>query len=328
MLRATLKSLLSRKLRLVLSGLAVVLGVMAVSGALIVSSTLTKSFDELFRVITSDVDVQVVGQSNVESSDAGDPVTAPVPADLVDKVAAVPGVDKAYGEVVADGARVVGPNGKVIVNQGPPTFGISWRGEDSLAELRSGRGPTAPNEVAINGSLAERGNFQLGQQLEILTLQPKKTFTLVGIFGYSGDRDTLGGETTVAFTEPVAQELMLGAPGAYTDITVKADEGVDQSVLRDRVRAAVGDGYTVQTGDEVAKQAATDVSGFVDIVQKVLLGFAGVALFVGIFLILNTFSILVAQRTGELALLRSLGASRRQVVGSVLLEAVIIGLIA
>ena len=330
MLRATLKSLLSRKLRLVLSGLAVVLGVMAVSGALIVSSTLTKSFDELFRTITADVDVQVTGQANIKSTEAagGDPVTSPVPADLVSTVAAVPGVDRAYGEVVKDGARVVGPNGKVIVNQGPPTLGVAWRGSDMLAELRSGRGPTAPNEVAVNASLAKRGSFQLGQQIEILTLQPKKTFTLVGIFGYSGNRDTLGGETTVAFTEPVAQELILGTPGAYSDIVVKAAAGVDQNTLRDRVRAAVGDAYDVQTGDEVAKKAATDVSGFVNVVQQVLLGFAGVALFVGIFLILNTFSILVAQRTGELALLRSLGASRRQVIGSVLLEAVIIGLVA
>lgn len=329
MLRATVKSLLSRKLRLVLSGLAVVLGVMAVSGALIVSETLSASFDQLFRTITADTDVQVTGQSNVQSGgEQGDTLTKPVPADLVTKVAAVPGVTKAYGEVVADGARVVGPNGKVIVNQGPPTVGTAWRSDNQLTQLRTGRGPTAPDEVAVNASLAKRGNFQVGQQIEVLTLEPKKTFTLVGIFGYSGDRDTLGGETTVAFIEPVAQQLMLGQPSAYTNISVEAADGVDQNALRDRVRAAVGDAYTVQTGDEVAKQAATDVTGFITVVQRVLLGFAGVALFVGIFLILNTFSILVAQRTGELALLRSLGASRRQVIGSVLLEAVIIGLIA
>jgi putative ABC transport system permease protein len=332
MLRATLKSLLSRKLRLVLSGLAVVLGVMAVSGALIVSATLSTSFDQLFKTVTGNVDLQVSGQASVKSTEGagGDPVTRPVPGDLVARVAAVPGVAQAYGEVVAEGARVVGPNGKVIVNQGPPTLGAAWR-DDGLTELRSGRGPAAPDEVAINASLAERGSFRLGQQIEVLTLQPKRTFTLVGIFGYSGDRDTLGGETTVAFTEPVAQELMLGTPGAYTAVTVEAEEGaagVDPNALRERVQAAIGDQYVVRTGDEVADATANDVTGFVDVVQNVLLGFAGVALFVGVFLILNTFSILVAQRTGELALLRSLGASRRQVIGSVLLEAVIVGLIA
>ena len=330
MLRATLKSLLSRKLRLLLSGLAVVLGVMAVSGALIVSSTLSSSFDQLFRTINANIDLQVSGRANVEATEqaGGDPVTTPVPAELVDRVAAVPGVASAHGDVVANGARVVGSNGKVIVNQGPPTLGVSWRDNDTLAELRTGRGPSAPDEVAINAGLAERGDFRLGQRIEILTLQPKKTFTLVGTFGYSGDRDTLGGETTVAFTEPVAQELMLGTPGAYTNIVVRAGDGVDVADLQAKVRAVVGDAFDVKTRDEVAQEQATDVSGFVGVVQNVLLGFAGVALFVGIFLILNTFSILVAQRTGELALLRSLGASRRQVIGSVLLEAVIIGLIA
>jgi putative ABC transport system permease protein len=330
MLKATLRSLLSRKLRLVLSGLAVVLGVMAVSGALIVSATLTTSFDQLFRTTTADIDLQVSGKVNVTNTEGagGDPLSEPVPADVVDTVAALPGVAKAEGIVIGDGARVVGPDGKVIVNQGPPTLGVAWRGEDGLAELRSGRGPSAPGEIAINASLAERGDFQLGQQVEVLTLEPKRSFTLVGIFGYSGDRSTLGGETTVAFTEPVAQELILGAPGMYTDIVIEAEPGVDQAALRTAVQSAVGGDYRVRTGDEVAKDQAADVSGFVGVVQNVLLGFAGVALFVGIFLILNTFSILVAQRTGELALLRSLGAGRRQVIGSVLLEAVIIGLIA
>jgi putative ABC transport system permease protein len=330
MLRATLKSLLSRKLRLVLSGLAVVLGVMAVSGALIVSSTLSSSFDELFKDATANIDVQVAGKNNVVSTEqvGGDPVATPVAPDVVDKVAGLPGVAKAYGSVISDNARVVGPDGKVIVNQGPPTFGVGWREGDTLVELRSGRGPTAPNEVAIDAALAERGKFEVGKPIEVLTLEPKKTFTLVGIFGYSGGRDTIGGETTVAFTEPVAQELILGTPGAYSEVNIEAAEGVDDAALRDTVRAAVGDEYVVRTGEELAEELSTDVSGFVGVVQNVLLGFAGVALFVGIFLILNTFSILVAQRTGELALLRSLGASRRQVIGSVLLEAVIIGLIA
>lgn len=330
MLRTTLKSLLSRKLRLVLSGLAVVLGVMAVSGALIVGATLSSSFDELFKDVTSYVDVQVSGPANVSSAEqaGGIPVATPVPASVVGQVAGLPGVAKAYGEVVADNARVVGPDGKVIVNQGPPTFGVGWRDGDALVQLRSGRAPAASDEVAMDAALAERGRFQLGQRVEVLTLEPKKSFELVGIFGYSGDRDTIGGETTVAFTESTAQRLLLGTPGAYTQVTIEAQDGVDQVALRDAVRAAVGDGYQVRTGEEVAAAAASDVSGFVSVVQNVLLGFAGVALFVGVFLILNTFSILVAQRTGELALLRSLGASRRQVIGSVLLEAVIIGLVA
>src|SRR5207244_791039 len=156
----------------------------------------------------------------------------------------------------------------------------------------------------------------------------KQTFTVVGIFGYAGGRDSLGGETSVAFTEPVAQKLMLGRTGVYSSIDVTASSGVSATQLRDRVRAELGGGYTVQTGKQVADAEAAGLKQFLDIVRNVLLGFAGVTLFVGVFLIVNTFSILVAQRTQELALFRALGASRRQVLWSVLVEAVAIGLVA
>ena len=240
MLRATLKGLLSRKLRLVLSGLAVVLGVMATSGALILSSTLTSGFDQLFADVNTNVDVAVSGKTNVASGEeAGDAISQPVPASAVEQVAAVPGVAKAYGEVVSDGARVVGPDGKVIVNQGPPTLGSSWRPDNSLVELRSGHGPRAPDEVAINATLAKRGEFEVGDKIQVLTLQPQQTFTLVGIFGYAGGRDTIGGSTEVAFTEQTAQRLMLGETGVYSRIVVEARDGVDHADLRDDGRAAV-----------------------------------------------------------------------------------------
>jgi putative ABC transport system permease protein len=140
----------------------------------------------------------------------------------------------------------------------------------------------------------------------------------VGIFGYAGGRDSLGGETSVAFTEPVAQELMLGSTGVYSSIDVTAADGVSPAQLRDRVQAALGSGYTVQTGQQVAAADSASLKQFLDIIRNFLLGFAGVTLFVGVFLIVNTFSILVAQRTHELALLRALGAGRGQVLRSVL----------
>lgn len=329
MLKATLKSLLSRKLRLVLSGLAVVLGVMATSGALILSATLSSGFDDLFGDVYANVDVQVSGPQPVGHVDgAGEAPQEPVPPSLVDEVAGVPGVAKAYGEVVSPSARVVGPDGKVIVNQGPPTLGWAWSTEDPMVQLRSGHPPKADDEIAVNASLAERGEFTFGEQVEVLTLGPKKSFTLVGIFGYDGGRDSVGGETTVAFTEHAAQRLLLDKPGYFSHVTVQADDGVDAAALKSTVAQALGGDWVVETGDELAAKNAADVQEFVDVLQQVLLGFAGVSLFVGIFLILNTFSILVAQRTGELALLRSLGASRRQVLLSVLIEALAIGVIA
>jgi putative ABC transport system permease protein len=329
MFRATLKSLLARKLRLLLSGLAVVLGVMAVSGALVLTDTLGRSFDALFQTVNQNLDVQVSGTQNVQGGEQdGDPVTTPLPAAVVGKVAAVPGVQSAIGAVIADGARVIGPDGKVIGSPGPPRFGVGWRGEVGFTQLRQGRGPQAPGEVAIDAGLAKQGGFQVGDRIGVLTLQPKRTFTLVGIFGYTGDRDSLGGETRVAFTEPVAQRLMLGQPGAYSVVNVQAQQGVSPSKLRDAIQARLGGGYVVRTRQQVAADQAGDVEGFLGFIRAFLLGFAGVALFVGVFLILNTFSILVAQRTRELALLRALGAGRGQVLRSVLVEALVVGLLA
>lgn len=330
MLNATLKSLFSRKLRLLLSGLAVVLGVMAVSGALSLTDSLGRSFDALFQTIDSNIDVQVNAKPHIDPNQAGGRVFAlPIPATVVDDVAAVSGVKKATGTVVADGARVIGPNGKVISTQGPPRLGIAWRGDSTLVELRKGRGPEAPDEVAINANLARQGKFSVGGPINVLTMQPKRTFTVVGIFGYPGGRDSVGGETTVAFTEPVAQELLLGQPGTYTGINVTAQPGVSPTKLRDDIGAVLGTtDYQVRTGKQVAADDSRGLQQFIDIIRNVLLGFAGITLFVGIFLIVNTFSILVAQRTRELALFRALGASRRQVLVSVLTEAVVIGVVA
>jgi putative ABC transport system permease protein len=262
MFKATLKSLLARKLRLLLSGLAVVLGVMAVSGALVLTDNLGRSFDALFQTVNQNLDVQVSGTQNVQGAEQdGEPVTRPIPATLVGTVAAVPGVRSAIGAVIVDGARVVGSDGKVIGSAGPPRFGVGWRGEVGFTQLRQGRGPQAPGEIALDAGLAKQGHFQLGDQVGVLTLQPKQTFTLVGIFGYTGGRDSLGGETRVAFTEPVAQQLMLGRQGAYSVINVQAQQGVSAGALRDAIQAKLGGGYLVRTRQQVAADQATDVEG-------------------------------------------------------------------
>jgi putative ABC transport system permease protein len=325
MLKAALKGLLARKLRLVLSGIAVVLGVLATTAAIITTTTIGSGFDSLFATINSAVDVSVSGKPNVGPANAGKGFTPPVPESLVSSLKSVPGVASAVGEVSVDGARPIGPDGKVISVQGPPRAGVAWRGEVGMIRLRSGRGPSAPNEVAINGRLAELGGFRLGGSIDVLTLAPRQTFTVVGIYGFSNGRDTLGGDTQVAFTDPVAQRLMLGATGVYSSITLTAAPGVSRAELRDRVAAGLGPDYLVRTGDELATAAAANTKQFLDIVRLILLGFAGLSLLVGIFLILNTFSILVAQRTSELALLAALGARRRQIIGSVLIEASLVG---
>jgi putative ABC transport system permease protein len=329
MLRATLRSLLARKLRLILSGLAVVLGVMFVAGAFVVTDTLSRSFDAVFASAYSQTDVGISAKPKVEVSEfEGEQVAAPLPAATVGKVRAVPGVAAATGVVSVDGARVIGADGKVLTSAGPPRLGGNWTGTDDLVELRAGRGPQQPDEIVVNALVAKQAGLAVGDRVGVLTRQPKKEFTLVGVFGYSGGRDTLGGVQEVMFTEPVAQQLMLGGTGVFSSITVRAADGTTPETLRDRIGAALGGDYVVRTGDQLATDSAAGLQEGLGFFTNLLLGFAGVALFVGVFLILNTFSIIVAQRTRELALMRAMGASRRQVITSVLVEAVVIGLLA
>ncbi|MET7968874.1 FtsX-like permease family protein [Micromonospora sp. NPDC005305] len=329
MFRATLKSLLARKLRLLLSGLAVVLGVMFVSGAFVLTDTLGRSFDAVFSDAFSDVDVNVAGKPKVALSEVeGEQVAAPVPASVVDRVKAVPGVADVQGVVNADGARLIGSNGKVVTSFGPPQLGENWLGESDLVKLREGRAPQADDEIVVNVALAEAAKVKVGDRVGVLTLAPKKEFTLVGVFGYSGGRDSVGGVNEVAFTTPVAQQLMLGKPGVFSNVTAQATGGTTPEALRDQVARSLGADYEVKTGKQLADDASAGLKEGLSFFNKILLGFAAVALLVGTFLILNTFSIIVAQRTRELALMRAIGASGRQVIGSVVLEAVAVGLIA
>ncbi|MFY1692364.1 ABC transporter permease [Plantactinospora sp. WMMB782] len=329
MLRATLKSLLARKVRLVLSGLAVVLGVMFVSGAFVLTDTLARSFDTVFSDAYAETDVGVSAEPKIDVGEMeGMEVATAFPASALEQVREVPGVAEATGLAMADGARVIGSNGKVLTSVGPPQLGTNWTGESGQLELREGRGPTADSEIAVNAAVAKAAKLAVGDRVGVLTLQPKREFTVVGVFGYSNDRDSLGGTQEVAFTERVAQEVMLGQPGVFSELSVRAADGVDPADLRDDIAAALGDGYVVKTGEQLSADASAGLKEGLAFFNNILLGFAGVALFVGIFLILNTFSIIVAQRTRELALLRAIGAGRRQVIGSVLVEAVAIGLVA
>ncbi|SCG49542.1 putative ABC transport system permease protein [Micromonospora echinaurantiaca] len=329
MFRATLKSLLARKVRLILSGLAVVLGVMFVSGAFVLTDTLGRSFDAIFADAYEGIDVNVAAKPKVALGETeGEQVSPPFPAATLDTVKAVPGVAEATGVVAADGARMIGSNGKVVTSFGPPQLGENWTGESDLVQLREGRGPQADDEIVINKALATAGKVKVGDRVGVLTLEPKREFTIVGVFGYSGDRDSIGGANEIMFTTPTAQKLMLGAPDTYNSVSIKAADGVSDESLRDAVAAAVGGGYEVKTGEQLSADAAAGLKEALTFFNRILLGFAAVALLVGTFLILNTFSIIVAQRTRELALMRAIGASGKQIIGSVVLEAIAVGLIA
>jgi putative ABC transport system permease protein len=328
MLRATLKSLLSRKLRLLLSGLAVVLGVTFVSGAFVLTDTLGRSFDDLFALQYRYVDVQVrPAPPSTATEDAdNDEVRTGVPANLLERVRAVPGVAAATGIISVDGARVIGSNGKVVTTTGPSRLGSNWTGETSLVRLRSGRAPRTGDEVVLNAALVRATGVGIGDRVGILTTQPKRTFTVVGVMEYPDGRDSLGGNLEVSFHDSVASQLMLGRGGLFSAIDVKPAAGVTRAEVQAGLRSVLGDTYRVQTGAELQAAERADAQADLALFNGILLGFAGVSLLVGIFLILNTFSIIVAQRTRELALLRALGGSRKQTIGSVMIEALVIGL--
>jgi putative ABC transport system permease protein len=326
-LHAALKSLLARRFRLLTTGIAVVLGVAFVAGTMTLTDTITSTFDNLFSKVFEGTDAQVRAVEPFDVAEA--PSTRPrVDASLVEQVAAIPGVAYAEGDS-SNWARIVGKDGKPLgQSQGPPTFGAAWSANDQLNtwDLVDGRGPEAADEVVIDRGSAKDGELAVGDTTEILTREGTIEVSIVGIAKF-GDYDSAGGTTFAGFT-PEAAQRYLGEPGKWDAVSVIADPGVSEVELRDRIAATMPDGVEVITGTELVRENQEDVQFFIDIIGNSMLAFALIALFVGSFVIYNTFSILVAQRTREMALFRALGATRRQVLSSVLIEALAIGVLA
>ena len=328
MWRTTWRNLLAHKLRLAMSGLAIVLGVAFVVGTLIFTDTLSKTFDDLFRSTVADVTVTRAAafDQGLAGTGAGGTATL-VPDDLVDEIAGVDGVAAVAGDITAEGVYILDPDGEVLDTGGAPGIGINWITEEavSVTTLVEGRAAAGPGEVMIDTGAAEETGYDIGDTVPLLTPGPRVEAELVGTFRF-GEEGGLAGASLTAFDTATAQEL-LTAPGQFTGIGVAADEGVDPGELADRVAAAVGPDYDVRTAAEEADSLASDFSEALQFFNIFLLVFAGIALFVGTFIILNTFSMLVAQRTRELALLRALGASRAQITRSVLGEALAVGVV-
>ncbi len=330
MFRVTLKSLLARKLRLLLTAMAVVLGVAFVSGTLMLGDTLNSTFDKLFATAYSGTDVGVRGKSafEVNVTDGGDPSQSrpPVPAEVLDLVRGVDGVRAAEGDY-AGYAQLVRPDGKVIETSGAPTLGGSWLGSTPLNpyKLIDGNAPSAAGEVAVDSATATDNSLEVGDRLGVLTQAGAVDATLTGIVGF-GDGTGLAGATITLF-DPASAQANLSETGAYSEVLALGDGTVSDTALRSRVRAVLPDGYVALTGDQLAAEESGNIKDALSFFSIFLLVFAVISIFVGSFIIFNTFSMLVAQRSRELALLRALGASRRQVNRAVVLEAVVVGLL-
>ncbi len=332
MIRASLKSLLARRVRLLLSTFAIVLGVAFVTGILMFSDTLQRSFTALFASTVGDSVVQV------EGSDLGGesgPVisTQTVPASLQPTLEQLPGAARVDGMVSATGVYVLSTDNKVVGGSGPPAFGGNWSDAPAGHDLEGlvildGHEPHGPDEVVLDENTADRAGYELGDEVPIVTatetldVQP----TLVGIAGFR-EGGSLNGATYAAFDTPTAQQLFLEGQDAYNTYWITANDGVSQEELTEQANAALPDDYEAVTGDEAADERAGPLLSGIGFITTFLLIFAGIALVVSSYIIVNTFSILVAQRSRELALLRALGASKRQVIRSVQLEAFAVGVV-
>jgi putative ABC transport system permease protein len=327
--RVALKGLAGRKLRAALTAIAIVLGVAMISGTYVLTDTIKSAFGTVFTQVYRNTDAIITAKSAVTSNNNGQFQPPAFSESLLPKVRSLPGVAEAEGGI-SDQARLVGRDGKVISTGGAPglAFSVHPHGNQRFnpLELVSGTWPVGPHEVAIDKSTASRKHFEVGQTIGVIAKGPVQRFKIAGIVKIGGV-SSLGGTTMSIFDFPTAQALF-HKQGKLDSISVAAKPGTAPSELVREIQPLLPTAAQVRTGQAEAKQATKDTSDFLNIINDFLLAFAGVALFVGIFVIANTLSITVAQRTRELATLRTLGATRAQALGSVLLEAFVIGLLA
>lgn len=321
MWRAAWRSFLAHKIRLASTGLAIVLGVGFVCGSLVLTDTINATFRNLFTQADAGISLQIQAVDALSTDSATSTGGAqPIPASVLAQVKAVPGVADAIGDVQGN-AVILDHAGKPINPPGPPTIGLAFSPDPALSGLtvRQGRRPTAPGEVAIDAATAAKYDLRVGQPVRIVTDLPARSFTLVGTVGL-GSSASLAGATLSAFTTSEAQTLF-DSQGRFAGIEVKAASGVTDSELQSRMISALGPGFRVRTGTQAAAASATSITKGLAFLTDLLLVFAAIALIVGTFLIANTFSMIVTQRTREFGLLRALGADRGQVMRAVLIEA-------
>lgn len=324
MFRATLKSVFAHKTRLLLTALAIILGVGFVAGTFIFTDTIDATFDDLFDDAFAGIDVIVKADTGFNP---GSTASQPFDEDILPVVAAVQGVKVAEGSSGGYG-QLIDKNGDPIQPMGPPTLAGSWVDAPELqgnTELRDGRAPTGPGEIVVDAATAENNDLNVGDRVDVLIPIGREEFEIVGIVGF-GESDNLAGATMTLFTIEEAQRV-LDQEGKFGTIQVVADEGVSAGELTNRINLALPEGLVATSGADESAKNAEQLSESLGFIQTVLLVFAAISVFVGAFIIQNTFRIVVAQRTRELGLMRAIGATGGQVIRMVLLEALIVGII-
>jgi putative ABC transport system permease protein len=329
MLRFTWRNLLARKVRLLLSAFAIVLGVAFVAGSMIFTDAMGGAFDDIIEGSTADVEIAPQGANDFDAQQDN----RTIPAAVVDKLEKLPEVASVHPQNSLQTVFVIGKDGKVIGGNGPPGLAFNYTSATSLTgkpivALTRGELPDAPYEIALDVDTIDKGDFDLGDTVTLATpgSPPTMKAKLTGEIEFGSGSGTNGATLTV-FDERFMQDQFFGGKRAYSSISLNAADGVSQQQLADAAQKVLPAGVEARTGDDYVEKNQETLDEILGFLQTFLLVFAGISLVVGVFLIINTFSILVAQRSRELALLRALGASRRQINRSVVSEALAVGLI-
>ncbi|MEU8223139.1 FtsX-like permease family protein [Kribbella sp. NPDC048915] len=322
MFKLGLRSVLAHRLRFVLCTLAVTLGVAFVGGALIFTDTLSSALKQNFAVSTADITV-----TPAAPIETGTDRPATFGSDVVDRVVTVPGVADATPQLLVSNVQILDPDGKPLETYGLSSFGVSWPRDagNALFKPVTGQRPVGDAQLALDESTAGRTGYAIGDQVRIVTPTRAVTAELTATTT-PVQAGPAAGAPLVAFDSVTAQLLLLGKPG-WTSITVSVQPGADPVAVRQAIADTLGDSVRVRTAQQVTAEGENDLDNTFGSFGTVLLLFAALALFIGTFLIVNTFSMVVAQRSRELAMLRAIGASRGQVTGTVLAEGAVIGFI-
>jgi len=327
-LKIALRSLGAHKVRLLLTAAAVFLGVAFVTGMLMLTHALDRTFVDIFEGGAQDVLVTRTSAVTQDiTQDSGDDQGQLIGQSTVDQVATVQGVAAADGAIFQNGAYLLDADGKVVGANGPPAAGVNWQSNPALAvaTITQGRAPQTDREIVVDDVTFPKLDIPVGDEVTMVVPQGRIKVQLVGTFKY-GETGGLAGATITAFTPQRAQELFT-APGKWQSVEVAAADGYSDQQVADAIATQLGDGWTVKTRDQQVEESASALRQGLGFITYILMGFAGIALFVAAFLIYNTFSMLVAQRGREMALLRAVGTSRRQVLTSVLVEALVLALV-
>ncbi|MET9495034.1 FtsX-like permease family protein [Streptomyces sp. NPDC006552] len=322
-LKTSLRNFVAHKGRMALSAVAVLLSVAFVCGTLVFTDTMDKTFDKIFTATSADVTVSPK-DAGTEGTATGRPES--LPASAVAAAGKIDGVKSAEGAISSMNVTVVDSHNKNMGSEtGGPTIAGNWTRNDlRTMEITSGHAPRGPTETMVDSDTAGKHHLKLGDELRTITAIGDIKAKIVGIAAF---KVTNPGAAVVYFDTATSQRELVGATSRFTAINLVADSGVSNTELKAKVAAALDGPYKIQTQKEAADANASDVSSFMDVIKYALLGFAGIAFLVGIFLIINTFSMLVAQRTREIGLMRAIGSSRKQVNRSVLVEALLLGVV-